>query len=135
MSIDEELLEFARNNPPWLRDCLRRICTQSDLSLNDFQEIFSNLKSSRGLAKAAVIQHLGASHLSGRTVFSRASTVLTSISDVKNANRLAPNQTLLFAEQGITLIYGYNGSGKTGYLMTRRKTLSLSPISRINRRN
>jgi energy-coupling factor transporter ATP-binding protein EcfA2 len=115
MSIDKELLAFASSRAPWLRDCLRRICIQADLTPTDFQEVFANLKSTEGLAQAGVIQHLDVSHLASRTVVSRASTVLTSISDVKNINRLAPSQTLLFAERGITLIYGYNGSGKTGY--------------------
>jgi len=115
MSIDKELLDFASGRASWLRDCLRRICTQSELTPNDFQEVFTNLKATEGLAPAGVIQHLDPSHLVDHTVVARASTVLTSISDVKNANRLASNQTLLFAEQGITLIYGYNGSGKTGY--------------------
>lgn len=115
MSIDNELLSFASSRAAWLRDCLRRICTQSDLSPKDIQEVFSNLKSIEGLDTAGQMIHLDATHLANRTSTAHQPTVLTSISGVQHANRLAPNQTLLFAESGITLIYGYNGSGKTGY--------------------
>jgi len=41
--------------------------------------------------------------------------VLAAISEVQNANQLAADQLLPFALNGITLIYGDNGSGKTGY--------------------
>ena len=68
-----------------------------------------------GLDTAGQMLHLDASHLASRTATAHPPTILTSISNVQNANRLAPGQTLLFAESGITLIYGYNGSGKTGY--------------------
>ena len=115
MSIDNDLLAFADTQAPWMRDCLRRICTQSDLTKADIQEILTNLKSTEGLVQAGTLEQLTSSHLATQTTSSRASTVLISISDVQNANRLAPNQVLKFAEQGITLIYGYNGSGKTGY--------------------
>jgi len=32
-----------------------------------------------------------------------------------NLGRIAPDQKLSFATEGITLIYGDNGSGKSGY--------------------
>lgn len=40
---------------------------------------------------------------------------LVAIRDVQNVNRLAPAQTLTFAEQGLTVVFGPNGSGKSGY--------------------
>jgi energy-coupling factor transporter ATP-binding protein EcfA2 len=40
---------------------------------------------------------------------------------VKNLARLAPDQRLSFALDGITLIYGDNGSGKTGYCRITKK--------------
>ena len=115
MPIDQELLAFANSRSSWQRDALRRICTQTDLTENDVQVILSNLKSTEGLDQVGTQEQLAASHLANRTATSHSATILTSVSEVKNANRLAPNQTLLFAETGITLIYGYNGSGKTGY--------------------
>ena len=39
---------------------------------------------------------------------------ITSLSEVKGVNKLAENQTINFGEN-LTLIYGENGTGKTGY--------------------
>jgi hypothetical protein len=40
---------------------------------------------------------------------------LISIKGVANVNRLAENQELTFAPEGLTVVYGKNGSGESGY--------------------
>ncbi len=115
MGIAEELLAFSSSCPNWQRNLLRRISTQPELRESDIQEVLVNLKSTEGLCKCGPEDCLAANHLANRTSATHSQTILTSISDVKNANRLAGGQVLPFAESGITLIYGYNGSGKTGY--------------------
>lgn len=40
---------------------------------------------------------------------------LTAIRDVANVNRLANEQQLTFEPSGVTVVYGNNGSGKSGY--------------------
>lgn len=53
------------------------------------------------------------------------SVSLTKISNIKNVNALASNQELTFIDSpGITLIYGDNGSGKTGYARILKKVCS-----------
>jgi len=81
MSIDSELLAFAGSRAPWLRDSLRRICTQSDLSPTDTQEVFSNLKSMEGLDTAGQMQHLDASHLASRTANAHLALKGVNVSD------------------------------------------------------
>ena len=54
-------------------------------------------------------------HLSRRATVPHIPVALAAISNVRNANQLAADQRLPFALEGITLIYGHNGSGKTGY--------------------
>lgn len=46
---------------------------------------------------------------------SAPSVRLSSIFDVANVNRLAANQRLTFGHDGLTVVYGNNGSGKSGY--------------------
>ena len=36
---------------------------------------------------------------------------ITSLSNVQNINRLAPDQALVFASTGMTIVYGDNGAG------------------------
>lgn len=44
-----------------------------------------------------------------------AAVSLVSIHGVGNVNRLVAGQTLSFAPRGVTVVYGNNGSGKSGY--------------------
>lgn len=54
-------------------------------------------------------------------------TVLLSLGPVQNVDRLAADQRLRFAPNGITLIFGENGSGKSGYArIAKRLCRSLS---------
>lgn len=46
---------------------------------------------------------------------SRPPVRLVSVGEVERVNRLAPNQSLTFGDSGVTVIYGHNGSGKSGY--------------------
>lgn len=46
---------------------------------------------------------------------SDATVRLVSVKDVTNVNQLAENQELTFAPDGLTVVYGNNGSGKSGY--------------------
>jgi energy-coupling factor transporter ATP-binding protein EcfA2 len=40
---------------------------------------------------------------------------LLGVENVQHINRLAPGQSLKFARDGLTIVYGDNGAGKTGY--------------------
>jgi hypothetical protein len=115
MSIHRELLEFSKTRPVWQQDLIRRICTQPDISDDDLDQVLWNLKASHGLLDACPLSPVEEAHLSQRGTGDAPSVTLAAISDVQNANQLAANQLLPFALQGITLIYGDNGSGKTGY--------------------
>src|ERR1700722_6539062 len=115
MSIETELLEFARTRPAWQQDVIRRICTQPSVSSDDLAQVLANIKASHGLAEGQEMTPVAEEHLSQRTAGQHETTKLAAINDVKNANQLASGQHLPFALKGITLIYGYNGSGKTGY--------------------
>lgn len=56
--------------------------------------------------------------LSSGTVVSEvedSTVLLLGIENVQNINCLAPDQKLSFAAQGLTVVYGDNGAGKTGY--------------------
>lgn len=57
---------------------------------------------------------LGAAHLPA-SPGAGASVPLMAIKNVSAVNNLAPAQTLTFAPNGITVIYGDNAAGKSGY--------------------
>jgi energy-coupling factor transporter ATP-binding protein EcfA2 len=101
---------------PWQRDALRRLFQQQKLSAQDMDDLYAMLKSACGLPDALNRQpvplaqgHLPALSASAKTV------ILVAMKDLKHVNRIADGQKLAFAQKGITIIYGGNGSGKSGY--------------------
>ena len=99
------------------RDAARRLFEkEKGLEEDDYTELFVLLKAEHGLknpdnlmAVPLACEHLPAEARPGETVILKAMRELT------NVNRIAPNQTLPFGETGITVIYGGNSSGKSGY--------------------
>lgn len=123
MSPLRKVLAFAQTRDPWQRDLIRRICTQTELTQRDIEEALSMLKAHHSLVpedQALTPEPMTADHLP----FHRAETppvILNSIEAIENVNRLATGQTLHFATDGITLVYGDTGSGKSGYCRLLKK--------------
>jgi hypothetical protein len=114
-TVLETILGWSQERPVWQRDALRRIVAKGRLDADDLKEMVTLCKEGRGgksngvkpdpLAKA----HLPANPGKG------AAVSLVSIADIEGVNNLAPGQTLTFEQNGITIIYGDNGAGKSGY--------------------
>lgn len=122
MAEEKTLLEWSGKQPDWVQDALRRhaATASSALSLEDKQAILDRV---RAAASKADVQleciPLAADHLKPPATEKR--TIFCSIGPVANLNRLAADQKLSFATDGITLIYGDNGSGKSGYCRIAKK--------------
>jgi hypothetical protein len=112
----KDLLGWAAKQPDWVKDSLRRIAVAADHSVeqSDADRVLDNV---RAAAKASPSVHpmtsIDASHLGGGPGETRR-TVLTQLGPVQNIDRLADGQKLRMAKVGITLVYGENGSGKSG---------------------
>lgn len=113
----KNLLGWAAEQPEWVRDSLRRIAIAADYSVDqaDFDCILDNV---RAAAAARTPVHpmisINASNL-GAGFGEMRRTVLVQLGPVQNVDRLAGDQKLRMAAVGITLVYGENGSGKSGY--------------------
>ena len=104
----QDILIWSKGCPDWQRDALRRLCLGPDLVESDEIELLEIMKGTRGADKLSdqhIRQPARASH----------AVILKSIRNVENVNALAEGQTLSFSEKGITIVYGDNGSGKSGY--------------------
>jgi energy-coupling factor transporter ATP-binding protein EcfA2 len=126
---DLTLLEWAEKQESWVRDSLRRISAAAGFLLGDQdrQDVLDRIKhAATGFGDAPACEGLKPEHLSqGGGAAPRA--VLASIGPVQNIDRLAKEQQLRFAPNGITLIFGENGSGKSGYArIAKRLCRSLS---------
>ncbi len=117
MSITADLLAFAGTRATWEQDLFRRVYTQPDLVEKDYVEIVAMIKAANGIDLDApayqpvplTVDHV-LHHADGADP-----VVLGSISDIRSAMQLASGQTLTFAVDGLTIVYGENGSGKSGY--------------------
>jgi energy-coupling factor transporter ATP-binding protein EcfA2 len=105
----DEILAWSAAGPAWQKDALRRLCAGPDLDAADEVELLEILKGSRVPAPLSD-QHIRQRAKASRTI------ALKSIKDAESVNALAPKQILSFAEKGMTIVYGENGSGKSGYV-------------------
>lgn len=126
---DVNLIEWATNQPNWARDALRRIATTAEFIVGeeDRAAILERLKhAASGTGTAPNCEPITPEHLS-QCADAGPRAVLASIGPLQNIDRLAKDQQLRFAPRGITLIFGENGSGKSGYArIAKRLCRSLS---------
>jgi hypothetical protein len=113
----KDLMGWAADQPEWVKDSLRRIAVAADNSVEqaDAECIFDNMRAAAGAGSSShPMFPIDASHLGTDSGEDRR-TVLAQLGPVQNIDRLASGQKLRMAGSGITLVYGENGSGKSGY--------------------
>jgi energy-coupling factor transporter ATP-binding protein EcfA2 len=114
MIVVEELLKWSADRPSWQRDALRRLVQNGELSDDDLHALTEICKSAHGLVEAQDIAPLAKEHVpeagSGAVPVS-----LDSIFHHRGVNALAEDQTLKFSPK-LTVVYGDNAAGKTGYI-------------------
>jgi energy-coupling factor transporter ATP-binding protein EcfA2 len=123
-SVLHELLDWSANRPSWQRDALRRIVVVGKLDSTDIKELGALCRTKHDVnvsETAAKAQPLEALHLPTASDSEKPVT-LKSIGALKGVNRLPPSQVVPFGgSPGLTVIYGDNGSGKSGYARVLKK--------------
>jgi len=114
VNVLQEILTWSSDRPKWQRDALRRLVTNGELSDDDISALTEICKGDHGLAEKVEVKPLAKEHVPGGEA-NAAAVSLVSIFHHKGVNALAEDQTLKFAP-GLTIVYGDNGAGKTGYI-------------------
>jgi hypothetical protein len=112
-----ELFEWCAARPLWQQEAIRLLTAKPKLDDEELAQLQRAIKIEAGLLseKPSTWSALTKTHLKGGNLFAPV-TVLGSIGPLRNIDRLAAEQPpLRFAINGVTLIYGANGSGKSGY--------------------
>lgn len=119
---ENELVALSEKLPLWQKDALRRIALHGELSEDDKDTLKTAMYSDHGLANfTGELTAFNADHCQ-IDAENAPRAMLCSIGPVEHINRLANEQPPLeFAPNGITLIYGDNGSGKSGYIRISKK--------------
>lgn len=124
-SAFKAILEWSKGWPVWQQDALRRIVVNGDLTKADISELESLCKLKHAIAPDSgvtpVAVPLAATHIpSGPDATSSIS--LVRLANLKGVNRLPADQTMTFGDAiGLTIIYGENGAGKSGYARVIKK--------------
>ena len=116
------ILDWVAGLKPWQQDAFRRVATSIEIDDENLSAILNNLLREHDIPpnEEPDCHPLTSKHLiqdADATPVAR----LCALDKVQNANRLAAGQVLPFAPHGITLVYGNNGSGKSGYCRILKK--------------
>lgn len=116
MTILQEILRWSKTIPAWQSDAVARLLSKQSLDEQDLDDLYALLKVAHGIADET-----------GRTarplaedqipvpVASTTKVVLQAITNLQNVNAIASTVRVPIAPTGLTVIYGDNGSGKSGY--------------------
>lgn len=119
------ILQWCEGWPLWQQDALRRIVTAGELTQADIDELVQICRAQHGLpvgeAAAPTPKPLTAAHIPGSAA-GAPSVSLKSVSSLQNVGRIPSTQKIEFGPSpGLTVIYGDNGTGKTGYARVLKK--------------
>jgi len=112
VSLEAELASWAATRPGWQQDVLALLCRQEP-----FDDATIAVLADRLIANEhpeAEIAGLAAGDIPGSPITS-AGVQLVALNGLTGVNALAPDQTLTFGPSGLTVVYGDNASGKSGY--------------------
>lgn len=115
----DDILDWSEKLSPWRRDCLRRLALADNLTEDDLGALLGMIKQAAGLPTAAppVPVPFQKAHFGGTAKYP---VVLKGIANVENINRLASKAGMTFCPKNLTVIYGRNGSGKSGFVRILR---------------
>jgi energy-coupling factor transporter ATP-binding protein EcfA2 len=117
MGTLREVFEWSKGLPDWESDTFRRLFGNDALADQEVEDILALLKTAHGIPdpQGRTPVRLTADLIPVAPPEGRR-TVLRNIKDIQHVNAIAPAQQLPFAPGGLTVIYGDNGSGKSGYV-------------------
>lgn len=124
MPVMVDIFLWSSSRPMWQKDALRRLAVNGSLTDHDVEELLCICRTQRGLGDqrtpAPEPVPLTAAHLppSGGVA---ERVCLTGVRDIQNVNALAAGQRLVFQPEGMSVVFGYNASGKSGYARILRR--------------
>lgn len=122
MSVVNEIAVWAGEQAAWVSDAVRRLIAQGTLSSADVADIAALVKVEQGIDDP---QKRAATKLDPTApiaeVQASADVCLTAIAGPKNINAIGSVDGITFAPDGLTVVYGYNGAGKSGYARVLKK--------------
>lgn len=116
MSFIQQIFDYVKTLTPWQQDAARRLYEKPQgLSEDDYHELYILLLKENGIATDGDVT----ARAIGENIIprdeARHSLTINSISQLCHVNCVDSKQSIEFAKSGMTIIYGENGTGKSGY--------------------
>lgn len=111
--IQYRIVEWLNSLKGWQIELAYKLLTNHELDDSAIKDVITILKNGEQVDKKD-FPNVGIS-IEGSTI------TLSSIDSIENIEQLSPRNPLKFAEQGITVVYGKNGTGKSGYTRILKK--------------
>jgi energy-coupling factor transporter ATP-binding protein EcfA2 len=119
MAAIDRVIAWAVGKPAWFADAVRRHLSsnEDELSEREFQEVLAMAEHYLGLVaeQPPCTPILPTVEMFSGTQKAFAKVALHAIEAVANVNAIRRGQSIGFAANGLTVIYGNNGSGKSGF--------------------
>lgn len=112
-SIYEQFADWLNKQPYWLQDAVWRMYNNKqidDKQIDVYVEMCINQVQNKKVTYKK---------MDNRAVCpseNKTCLIIKSIENIKNVNALAENAKLEFGEKGVSVIYGLNGAGKSGFM-------------------
>jgi len=122
MTILQQIHAWSKQLPAWQQDAIARLYANRMLSAADLDDLYALAKVEVGIPDPhgrvpKVLDDAGLAPAANVAL----SIVLTGLHGVNNVNALKPGAELPISEKGITVIYGENGAGKSGFSRVFKK--------------
>lgn len=118
MSAQDEIFEWVREFPSWKRELFIRAATSPEFSAEDAGLVAAMLLGEGPEdVRPREIQRTDLPAAEG----AEEPMVIEKITGLRNVNALDDNQTLPFEAEGVNVVWGENGAGKTGYSRVLKK--------------
>jgi len=119
-SLESEVKKFADELPYWAKYLAEKILSGNPIEDDDIEISYSYLLGELKLKEEVEKTDIAINYNSANAGNYKLDLLLTRLENVEGVNALAENQSIEFSPN-LTIIYGANGSGKSGYVRLLKK--------------
>lgn len=119
-TLETQVKGFADGLPYWAKYIAEKILSGSAISDNDIDTSYSYLLEELNLNPETKNPEIVITHKAGNSGDYKLDLLLSKLENVEGVNALTEKQTIEFSPN-LTIIYGANGSGKSGYVRLLKK--------------
>jgi energy-coupling factor transporter ATP-binding protein EcfA2 len=110
MALEELIVAWSKERPAWQQGVMCRVASGEAITDDDYERLVQDIVESKEYASP----QFGLQHLS-QTMPEDLPVCILEIAKPEHVNALESNAPLTFEPLGLNVVYGDNGSGKSGY--------------------